>query len=97
MASLPVQNCLASASTVPKMTEKMMARTEISMVLRKPAMMNETFAGVKIAMGYASFAGSGVTPGIFLARGRTLERRSSHCTSSASGKQMMKYSTQAMM
>ena len=88
--SLPVQYCLTSASTVPRTTEKMIASTEISIVLRKPCMMKETFAGVKIAIAYASFAVSGVMPGITLARGRSLARRSSHCTSIASGKQMTK-------
>ena len=98
--SLPVQYCFAMASTVPTRIENTMASAEISMVLPKPIMMKPRLVALKISIGYASFAGSAATsatPGMSLARGRRLLRRSRYWTRSASGKQMMKYSRQHMM
>ena len=90
--SLPLQNCLTMASTVPNTIERMMAKNEMTSVFAKPPSMKLTLSGVKISIGYASFARSAasVMPGMSLARGRSLERFSSHWTRIARGKQMMK-------
>ena len=92
----PRQYCFTRASTVPTMMEKIIAKTEMRMVLPNPLKIKARLVAEKTSISYASLPAATATLRRWR-RGVLLEFFSRCWTRSARGRQMMKYRKQHMM